>query len=101
MLPRSPYSSHKIIHKPKAIESRVKLPQLQQKSLSPTGNLRSPKQEYLLPSVENYYEDFYKIFNRNNFIRENWISAHQKLIRIETQTKIRKSSLPPAKRTEI
>jgi hypothetical protein len=101
MLPRSPYSSQKVIHKPKAIESRVKLPQIHQKSLSPAGNLKSSRQEYLLPSVENYYDDFYKIFNRNNFIRENWISAHQKLIKIETQTKLRKSSLPPAKKTEI
>lgn len=100
MLPRSPYSSHKNLRTKKDLPP-VKLPQHKQKSLSPSNHIRSPKQEYLLPCADNYYDDFYKIFNRNNAIRENWISAHQRLIRIETESKIRKMSLPAVKKNEL
>ena len=96
MLPRSPYSSLKNLRK-KADLPPVKLPQHKQKSLSPSHNIRSPKQECLLHCSDNYYDEFYKIFNRNNVIRENWISAHQRLIRVETESKIRKMSLPAVK----
>jgi hypothetical protein len=102
------YSSRNLLRKKlKAVKkSPLKLPpiekQVSTKSLSPNAasqRTKSPVMVSIKGNIDLYFEEFNKICQRNNELREQWVASQQGLIRYQFTSKLH-CFTPTAEKTE-